>query len=157
MSSVTRGAGHRRQTVAVKEALRDLGTQLSLLNRRVGTQVEVKDVDWSCLEIISRTGPLSPTALARAAGLHPATITGILDRLERAGWIVRDRDPADRRGVTVQARRERSAEVFRLYAGMNTSMDDICAGYSSAELDLIAGFLRRTTDAGRAATDDLAV
>ena len=46
--------------------------------------------------------------------------------------------------------------MFRLYAGMNASMDQICAGYSDDELDLLADFLRRTTDAGRAATNDLA-
>jgi DNA-binding MarR family transcriptional regulator len=147
---------HRRLTVAVKDSLRDLGTQLSLLNRRVGGHVDVKDVDWSCLEIINRRGPLSPSALARYAGLHPATMTGILDRLERAGWIARERDPADRRAVTVRALPARVAEVFELYSGMNSSMDDICSGYTSAELDLIAGFLRRTTAAGRTATDEMA-
>jgi DNA-binding MarR family transcriptional regulator len=35
---------------------------------------------------------LSPSVLARRAGLHPATMTGILDRLERGRWITRDRD-----------------------------------------------------------------
>ena len=39
---------------------------------------------------------------------------------------------------------------------MNASLDQLLAGYSADELDLLAGFLRRTTDAGRAATDDLA-
>jgi hypothetical protein len=39
---------------------------------------------------------------------------------------------------------------------MNTSMDQICAGYGDAELQLLAGFLRRTADAGRTATDELA-
>jgi hypothetical protein len=39
---------------------------------------------------------------------------------------------------------------------MNTSVDQICAGYSDAELHLLADFLRRTADAGRTATDELA-
>jgi DNA-binding MarR family transcriptional regulator len=62
-----------------------------------------------CLDLIDRYGPLSPSALARRAGLHPATMTGVLDRLERDGWIVRERDPADRRGVLVQPVRSRCA------------------------------------------------
>ena len=45
---------------------------------------------------------------------------------------------------------------MRLYSGMNTSMDQICAGYTEAELELLADFLRRTADAGRSATDELA-
>jgi DNA-binding MarR family transcriptional regulator len=87
-----------------------------------------------------------------------ATVTGILDRLQRGGWVTRDRDPgaADRRAVAVRALRDRNAEVFRLYAGMNSSMDRICAGYTDTELELLADFLRRTTDAGRHAADDLA-
>ena len=85
-------------------------------------------------------------------------MTGILDRLQRGGWITRDRDPdaSDRRAVAIRALRERSAELFRLYAGMNSSMDRICAGYSDHELEIIADFLLRTTDAGRDATDQLA-
>jgi hypothetical protein len=39
---------------------------------------------------------------------------------------------------------------------MNGAMDDVCAGYTDEELELIAGFLRRTTAAGAAATDELA-
>jgi DNA-binding MarR family transcriptional regulator len=146
----------RRLTTAIKESLRELSIQLSLLNHHVGAHVDLKEVDLGCLELIGRYGPLSPSALARRAGLHPATMTGILDRLERGGWVARERDPSDRRGVLVRPRRDRNAELFRLYSGMNTSMDQICAGYADTELELLADFLRRTTNAGRAATDDLA-
>ena len=38
---------------------------------------------------------------------------------------------------------------------MNASMDDICAGYTDAELELLADFLSRATAAGRTATDEL--
>jgi DNA-binding MarR family transcriptional regulator len=148
----------RRLTNAIKESLRELAIQLSLLNHQVGTELELRDVDLDCLDLINREGPLSPSALARRAGLHPATMTGILDRLQRGGWITRDRDPqaSDRRAVTVRALRERVRELFRLYAGMNSSMDGILADYGDAELQLIADFLRRTTDAGQAATKELA-
>src|SRR4029450_13172551 len=146
-----------RLTRAIKESLRELSNQLSLLNHHVGTHVALKDVDLDCLELINRHGPLNPSALARHAGLHPATMTGILDRLERGGWVARDRDPSDRRAVVIRGRRDRAAELFRLYAGMNTSMDQLCSGYSDTELELLADFLRRTTDAGRSATDELAV
>jgi DNA-binding MarR family transcriptional regulator len=158
ISSSDAGAARRRRrtTTAIKESLRELSNQLSLLNHRVGAQVELRDVDLDCLELINRHGPLNPSALARRAGLHPATLTGILDRLERGGWIARDRDPHDRRAVVVRVRRDRGRELFRLYAGMNASLDRICAAYSDDQLELLADFLRRTTDAGRTATDELA-
>jgi len=157
--AVAAARARRRLITGIKESLRAMGTQLSLLNHQVGARVELKDVDLNCLDLLARHGPLSPTALARRAGLHPATMTGILDRLERGGWVVRDRDPdaPDRRGVTVRPLRERGADLYRLYSGMNASLDEICAGYDEAELELLAGFLRRTTDAGQSAAADLAL
>jgi DNA-binding MarR family transcriptional regulator len=142
----------------VKESLRDLGAQLSLLNHSVGTRLDLKAADLECLDLVTRYGPLSPSAVARRAGLHPATMTGILDRLERGGWIDRGRDPADRRGVLVQAARGRGAEIFRLYlidSGMNTALDQICAEYDDTDLQLLVGFLHRTAGAARTAAERL--
>jgi DNA-binding MarR family transcriptional regulator len=150
-------ARRRRQlTRAIKESLRELSNQLSLLNHHVSAHIDLNDTDLDCLELINRHGPLNPSALARRAGLHPATITGILDRLERGGWVARERDPSDRRAVVVRALRDRNAELFRLYAGMNTAMDQLCASYDDDQLQLLADFLDRTTNAGRTATDQLA-
>jgi DNA-binding MarR family transcriptional regulator len=113
-------------------------------------------VDLDCLDMLDSDGPLSPSALARRAGLHPATMTGILDRLERGGWVVRERDPSDRRAVVVRVVRDRYAELMRLYTGMNRSMNKLLGGYSDSELIVIADFMARTVEAGRLATDDLA-
>lgn len=88
--------------------------------------------------------------------LSPATITGILDRLERGGWVARDRDATDRRAVVVRSLRDRTGELIGLYSGMNDSMDKVCAEYGEDQLELLADFLRRTAGAGRAATDELA-
>jgi DNA-binding MarR family transcriptional regulator len=83
-------------------------------------------------------------------------MTGILDRLEQGGWVARERDPSDRRGVVIRVRRDRAPELFRLYSGMNTSVDEILAGYRDDQLELLADFLRRTTNAGQDATAKLA-
>lgn len=158
--SADEGSPRRRRRVSygIKRSLRELNGQLSLLNHRVGVHAKLKDVDMGCLDLIARLGPLTPRTLARHAGLHPATVTGILDRLQSGGWITRERDPdaADRRAITVRVRRERNDELFRLYSGMNASMDEICAEYSEEELELIKDFLDRTTAVGRVAADELA-
>jgi DNA-binding MarR family transcriptional regulator len=145
-------------TTAVKDSLRELTNQVSVLNHHVGSRLEMRDVDLGCLDLISRHGPMAPSALARMAGLHAATVTGIIDRLERDGWVARGRDTAaaDRRAVTVRALRERGGELYRLYSGMNGALDEICAGYDERELELLAGFLRRAAAAGQTASEDLA-
>jgi DNA-binding MarR family transcriptional regulator len=145
----------QRSTAEIRDSLRELRIQLAVLNYRVGSQLGLKDVDLDCLDILDTHGSLSPTALARRAGLHPATMTGILDRLERGGWIVRERDPSDRRAVLVRVIHDRYAELLRLYTGMNRAMNKLLAGYSDSELEVIADFMRRTVDAGRNATDVL--
>jgi DNA-binding MarR family transcriptional regulator len=146
----------QRSTAEIRDSIRALRIQLSLLNYRVGSELKLKDVDLDCFDIVDAYGPLSPSALAQRAGLHPATMTGILDRLERGGWVVRERDPSDRRAVIVRTQRDSYAKLLRLYAGMNRAMNKLLAGYSDSELEVIADFLRRTVDAGQNATDELA-
>lgn len=147
-----------RVTTTIKESLRELSIQLSLLNHQVGAHMDLRDVDFYCLDLINRCGPLSPSALAHRAALHPATLTGILDRLQRGGWITRDRDPEghDRRAVTLRPLHSRNAELFRLYESMNAAVERICARYADSELEVIADFLRRTSDAGEGAINRLA-
>ena len=59
-------APHRgRLNRAIKESLRDLGAQLSLLNHSVGTRLDLKATDLECLDLLTRDGPLSPSTLAR--------------------------------------------------------------------------------------------
>jgi DNA-binding MarR family transcriptional regulator len=151
------GSQRRRSALnfAIRESLRDVGVQLSLLNNRIGSHLDLKGSDLECLDLIDRLGPVSPSVLARRAGLHPATMTGVMDRLERAGWITRERDPADRRAVVIHPVISRRADVLRLVAGMGAAMARICADYSDGELELIAGFLRRTAQAGREAAAEL--
>jgi len=154
MTSVTpRDA--RRLANGVKTGLRDVGLQLALLNHQVGSRLKLRDVDVDCINLLSRHGAMSPGALARKAGLHPATMTGVLDRLEKGGWVARDRDPADRRAVVIRALRDRGAELLGLYQGMNAAMDGICAGYTPEQLEVIGDFLRRTAEAGDAAAAEL--
>jgi len=155
------GAAPRRGrlNLEVRESLRELGIQLSQLSQSVSARLDLKATDLGTLDLIGRYGPISPSALAKRAGMHPATMTGVLDRLERGGWIERGRDPSDRRAVVVQVARGRGAEILRLFlvdSGMNVAMDEICAGYDDQELQLIIDFLRRTADAGRAAAEKLA-
>ena len=155
MDSISQGNLDRRAVAGLRRALRATVTQLSLLNHQVGGHLEMRPGDLYCLDLIDSHGPLSPTALSRMSGLHPATMTGILDRLERGRWIERERDAADRRGVRVRVLRERRPEILGLYAGMNDALDRICAAYTPDQLDLIAGFLDQATAAASSATEDL--
>src|SRR5690348_9296651 len=96
------GRERRRTVTAVLNGLRDLRTELAVYSHRVGTRVELKDVDFDCLDVIAREGPLTPTALATRVGVHVATMTGILNRLEEGRWISRVPAEDDRRAVRIR-------------------------------------------------------
>ncbi len=145
----------RRQMADAKQTLRELRIELAVLNHRIGSQIEIKDVDFDCLDVITRHGPIGPSALARRVGVHLATMTGILDRLEKGGWIQRDRDENDRRAVLVRGVPEKQRDIIGLYDGMNRSLDKILDTYSDDEIDLILDFLRRCTQAGQSAAEQI--
>lgn len=134
--------------------LRGMSHQLTRLNRRVGEQVGLGDIDRFCLDLVFHQGPIGPGALARLVGLHPATMTGVLNRLERGGWIKRERDIVDRRAVVVRAVPERAGELARLYAGIDSDVVAICADLDPEQLETVATFLRAVTEVGRAAADE---
>jgi DNA-binding MarR family transcriptional regulator len=143
----------RRRETAVLSGLRDLRIELAVLNHRVGTKAELKDLDFDCLDVIARHGPLTPSALAARVGVHVATMTGILNRLEEHGWVTRSRSDDDRRVVVVASNADRQREIYRMFGGMNARMAEILSGYSDADLATIADFIDRTVAAGRAAAD----
>jgi DNA-binding MarR family transcriptional regulator len=140
---------------AVLDGLRDLRTELAVFSHRVGSRVELKDVDFDCLDVIARHGPISPTALAARTGVHAATMTGVLNRLEAGGWITRVPVEHDRRAVRVASTPERQRELYAVLGGMQSRMGEICEGYTDEQLATIADFLGRTVEAGRTSADEI--
>lgn len=139
---------------AIQLGLRRLTNQLHRLNDAVGHHIDLLPGDLEVLDLIDREGPMSPRDVTASTGIHPATLTGILDRLERGGWLSRRPDQSDRRKLVVTAERERGAELVRLYAPMAKAITALCSGYSDDELALIVDFLQEAGDAGaRAAVE----
>jgi DNA-binding MarR family transcriptional regulator len=86
-------------------------------------------------------GPLTAGDLARATGLTTGAVTGILDRLEKAGLVERYRNAIDRRKVFVRPRLEALQRIGRLYEGLATASIKHASTYSTKELELIQNYL----------------
>lgn len=132
----------------IQAGLRRLTHQLHRLNDAVGSKIHLLPGDLEVLDLIGREGPMSPRDIIATSGIHPATLTGILDRLEGGGWLTRMSDTGDRRRIIVAAAMERGGEMARMYAPMTKALTAICAGYSEEELAKIVEFLERAGDAG---------
>jgi len=126
--------------------LQDLRLTLSVLNRSVGQHFSVNEVDLDCLDILSRHGPHPPGQLARLMGLHLATMTGILDRLERGGWVVRERSRSDRRRVLVRVDPIQTQRITEYYANAALELRGVCSALPEAELRVMVDFLHRVSE-----------
>lgn len=132
----------------IQFGLRELTLRLHHVSEAVGSHVDLQASDLEMLDLLARHGPLSPRQLTATTGIHPATMTGVLDRLERGGWVTRNPDPSDRRKLRIDVLGDRGGELVRLYGPMNRSLAKLCAGYTIGQLEIIRDFLRRASEAG---------
>jgi DNA-binding MarR family transcriptional regulator len=135
---------------ALRDALRELRIQLAMNARRIAATAGLRDSDLDVLDVLDRRGPQSPTALARRMGIHAATMTGVLTRLENAGWLVRRRDVSDRRSVQIES--TGFDRLDRLYREANRQLDAIATGISARDATVIIDYLHQVSVAAQAAT-----
>lgn len=141
-------AGKSRQQL-LQRLGKDLGHELSthnvFLHELVARKLGLNATDTRSLDLIARAEESEFTAgdLGRATGLTTGAITGILDRLETAGFVERIRDANDRRRVIVRARPEAAGRLAALYEGLGVAMAKLVSAYTTAELELISSFLER--------------
>src|SRR5215475_8697482 len=87
---------------ALMRAMRDTSARGVLFSQAVAERTGINSTDLECLDFIVMRGPLTAGELAEATGLTTGAITGVIDRLERAGVAQRQRDADDRRKVLVK-------------------------------------------------------
>jgi DNA-binding MarR family transcriptional regulator len=126
---------------ALRNELRQLRVELSVGTRRVAAATGLNDSDLDVLDVLARNGAQSPTSLARRLGIHPATMTGVLTRLEKAGWVVRRPDVSDRRSVQVEP--SGFDRLTALYRDANERLDEIAAQLTPEAGELILEYLGR--------------
>lgn len=88
---------------------------VDVLDQRVADRLGLNRTDMRCLELLFAPEPLSPGELAAAAGLTTGGVTTAIDRLERAGYVTRERDSTDRRRVTVHPTGHAKRVVEEIY------------------------------------------
>jgi DNA-binding MarR family transcriptional regulator len=139
----------------LRNTLRELRIEMSIATRRVAAAAGLNDSDLDVLDVLARYGAQSPTALARRMGIHPATMTGVLTRLEKAGWVVRRRDVTDRRSVQVEP--SEFDRLTALYADANERLDQLTAQLTPEAGAVILEYLNRVGAAVREASARVAV
>jgi DNA-binding MarR family transcriptional regulator len=135
--------GHRRSTV---DLLRELAASLDALTNAASPHAGLNRTDMRALDIINMQQGLTAGQLASRLRLTTGAITGVLDRLERAGHARRTHDVEDRRRVVVQPTPEARRFGSVVFRQLGQDLDDLMGTYSPDERQLIEDFLRSVTD-----------
>jgi DNA-binding MarR family transcriptional regulator len=123
---------------------RELSAATVMFHQAVADRLGMPITDHKCADILSRTGPIPAGELARRTGLTTGAITGVIDRLERAGFVRRGVDPGDRRRVIIEPIPKQMERVLGpLFESMGRAAADLCARYSTQELAVIRDFTAR--------------
>jgi DNA-binding MarR family transcriptional regulator len=104
------------------------------------------------IDTLLRLGPITAGELAEHTGLATASVTSLIDRLEKKGLVRRARDPQDRRRVIVEPIRERIAQGATVFGPIRQAFEDLLVNYSDAQLETILDFMRRTSQRTREMT-----
>lgn len=123
---------------------RRLSTAVVLFHEAVGARLGLSAADQRAMALIEREAPVTAGRLAELTGLTPGAVTGLLDRLERAGYVRRSQDPGDRRRVLVSPAPERRPEVGDAFAELGRDMAAFMADYDERELALIVDYVQNT-------------
>ncbi len=87
----------REETIqAINENFREPSTETIMFHETVADLLGLYITDHKCLDLIHRFGAMPAGRLAELTGLTNGAITGIIDRLEKAGCVKRANDPTDR-------------------------------------------------------------
>jgi DNA-binding MarR family transcriptional regulator len=140
--------------------------ELIQVNRAYQTAVEKMDdaffklvgvnrTDGRCLDVIDQRPGITAGELAVAAGLSPGAVTTVLDRLEARGFVKRERDPDDRRRVTLKLTPEANRLAWEAYGPLADMGGPFIRGATDEELEAVIRFLRAGTEINERRANEL--
>jgi len=125
-----------------------------MFHQAAALRMGLNPTDVKCVGVLRETGPIPAGELAVLTGLTSGAVTGVIDRLEKAGLVRRVDDPNDRRRVIVAPVENpaQQAEALQYFAPLGKATHELLVRYSDAELAIILDFVRRGADLMKAQT-----
>ncbi|WP_367321515.1 MarR family winged helix-turn-helix transcriptional regulator [Streptomyces sp. HUAS ZL42] len=119
----------------------------ALFNQAVADRLGLHPTDFQCLNLLTlERGPVTTGRIAELTGLTTGSATRLVDRLEKAGYVVRERDAGDRRRVLVATVPEKIAEFGRMWDRLGGGWVSLFDDLDDSQLALIIEHMRRTTE-----------
>jgi DNA-binding MarR family transcriptional regulator len=129
---------------------RDAGNQDSAFDNLAAERLGLNRTDLHAVNIIENSGGLTAGELARESGLTTGAVTGVIDRLERAGYARRVADPADRRRVKLEVTPKFYDRADKIWGPVATEWTSrLGRRFTAQELEQVIEFLRTTSELSR--------
>lgn len=115
-----------------------------LFEQAVAEQLNMNVTDLHCANLVRIMGPMTAGKIAELSGLTTGAVTGMLDRLEKIGFVRRETDPKDRRRVFVHANNEAmSATIGPLYDGLARHSIALISTYNEGQVRFLLDHMQR--------------
>jgi DNA-binding MarR family transcriptional regulator len=125
--------------------MRGLGTRTVVYQQNVAASLGLYNNDFLSVDILREKGPITAGELSKLTGLATGSVTALIDRLEKNGYVRRQNDPNDRRKVIIVPLYENKEDVIDTYMPLHTAMVKLAASYTDEELALISQFLGKAS------------
>ncbi len=136
---------------AINDKFTEMSTETILFHQAVADAVSLYITDHQCMHFIHRYGAMPAGRLAELTGLTTGAVTGIIDRLEKAGYARRTNDPKDRRLTIVEPIRNKKLErkLEMIFIPLHEKMHKLLSSYSDSELAFLLEALTMSVELTR--------
>jgi DNA-binding MarR family transcriptional regulator len=136
---------------AIIEKRREMSTETIMFHQSVADVLGLHITDHKCLDLIRQYGAMPAGRLAELTGLTTGAVTGIIDRLEKAGYVRRANDPKDRRRTIIEPVRNKKWErkIEAIFIPFHQRMHKLLSSYSDSELAFLLDVLTKSIELTR--------
>ncbi|AVZ76414.1 MarR family transcriptional regulator [Streptomyces lunaelactis] len=126
--------------------IRALQTAVDSFDAAAAESMGINRTDLHCLDVLMQRESAAPSELGAALGLTTGSVTALLDRLDRLGYVTRSPDPKDRRKSVVRPTPEAVRAVDELFGPLAHDGFRQVAGYTTEQLSLLLDFMRSSRE-----------
>jgi len=140
---LSRETKKKKIIATILAVLRATDADLDRMDEAAAARLGVSRTDFRCLDVLSGGTLMTPGHLATELGLSTGATTALLDRLEKGGFVNRERDPKDRRRVFIKVSQRAVDEVWPIFRDLVTEATRLLGQFRHDELETILRFLER--------------
>ncbi|PGD46274.1 MarR family transcriptional regulator [Bacillus altitudinis] len=126
--------------------MRRLATRTVLFHQAAAQSLGLFPTDLKSADLLNELGPLTAGELSEKTGLSSGAVTALIDRLEKAGYVKREKDPKDKRRVIIVPLTAGKSQVKELFQSLSASTKQLTNEYKREELDLIIQFISEAAE-----------